>query len=157
LGEGWKKKTKEATIASWADRWHKALHTSLIYRTALTKPPDGRAHPTFKPDQSTVKFSCKTSCMLYRLATGHAFIGEYMRHFYSRHTQEQVACPCGKPTQTVEHLLLEYPKYNIVHQKHLTANGHPQNLPQFFNHPKRVSTLLCFLQETGASSMLRTE
>jgi hypothetical protein len=152
-----KKKTKEAAIASWADHWHKALCTSLVYRTALTKPPDGQAHPTFKLDQSTAKFSHKTSCMLYHLATGHAFTGEYMRRFYSCHTQEQVACPCGELTQTVEHLLLKCPKYNIVRQKHLTANGHLRNLPQLFNHPKRVSTLLCFLQETGAGSMPRME
>jgi hypothetical protein len=135
-------------IASWADRWHKAPRTSLIYRTVLTKPPDGQVHPTFKLDQSTVKFSHKTSCMLYCLATGHAFTGEYTRCFYSCHTQEQVACPCGKPTQTVEHLLLDCPKYNVARQKHLTAKN---------NFPKRVSTLLCFLQATGASSTLRTE
>jgi hypothetical protein len=118
-----KKQTKEAMIASWANCWHKAPCTSLVYRTALTKPPDGRVHPMFKPDQGTVKFSHKISCTLYHLATGHAFIGEYTRRFYSHHTQEQVTCPCGKPTQTVEHLLLKCPKYNAVHQKHLMVNG----------------------------------
>jgi ribonuclease HI len=152
-----KKKTKEAATASWADRWHKAPRTSLIYRTALTKPPDGRTHPTFKPDQPTVKFSRRTSCTLYRLATGHAFTGDYTRRFFSRHTQEQVACPCGEPIQTVEHLLLECPNFTAARQKHLTANGRLRNLSQLFNHPKRVSALLSFLQETGAGSRPRTE
>ena len=35
-----KKKTKEATIATWANRWHEAPCTSLVYRTMLTKLPD---------------------------------------------------------------------------------------------------------------------
>jgi hypothetical protein len=104
-----KMKTKWAAITTWADRWHNAPRTSLAYRTALTKPPDGRPHPTFPTKQEPAKFSWTTSCMLYRLITGHAFIGAYTQHFFDQHTPEQIACTCGELVQTVEHILLDCP------------------------------------------------
>jgi hypothetical protein len=152
-----KKKTKEAAVTTWANRWHDLPRTSLAYRTALTKPPDGRTHPTFQQNCNTAKFSRKTLCTLYRLTTGHAFIGSYTQRFYSLHTPDQIACPCSEPVQTVEHLLLKCPTYTAARHKHLTANGRPHNLSQLFNHPKHVTALLRFLEETGASSKPRTE
>jgi hypothetical protein len=47
--------------------------------------------------------------MLYRLITGHAFIGAYTQHFFDQHTPEQIACTCGELVQTVEHILLDCP------------------------------------------------
>jgi hypothetical protein len=41
-------KTNEETINKWAERWHQNPRTSWVYQTALTKPPDGRPHPTFQ-------------------------------------------------------------------------------------------------------------
>jgi hypothetical protein len=152
-----KQKTKQAAIASWAKRWHESPRTSLAYRTALTRPPDGRTHPIFKPDANAVKSARKYCCTLYRLATGHAFTGEYTQRFYSHHTPEQIACPCGEPVQTVEHLLLVCPTYTAARHKHLTANGRPRNLSQLFDHPKRVAALLRFLEETRAGLKPRTE
>ena len=73
------KKTKETAIASWAERWHQLPHTSLAYQTVLTKPPDGRHHPTFQKRQNPVKFSRKTICTFYRIITSHAFVGSYMQ------------------------------------------------------------------------------
>jgi hypothetical protein len=97
-----------------------------------------------------LKFSRTTNCTLYRIITGHAFTGAYTQRFYNQHTPEQIACPCGEPIQTVEHVLLECPKYSAARRKHLTANGRPQNLPQLFDHPKHVTVLFRFLEETGA-------
>jgi hypothetical protein len=152
-----KMKTKHAAIATWADCWHNAPCTSLAYRTALTKPPDGRPHPTFPNKQEPAKFSRTTSCMLYWLITGHAFIGAYMQCFFNQHTPEQIACTCNEPVQTVVHILLDCPTYTVACHRHLTANGCPRNLSQLFNHPKRVTTLLCFLKETRAGAKPRTE
>ena len=56
--------------------------------------------------------------------------------FTPMHPLEQVACPCGKPVQTVEHV------YTTRHRKHLTASGRPQNPPQLFNPLKHVHSLL---------------
>jgi hypothetical protein len=151
-----RQKTKEAAITAWAERWHQAPRSSLAYQTALTKPPDGRPHPTFLVRQDTVKFSRLTLCTLYRVITGHAFVGSYTQRFFPQHTPEQVACPCGEPVQTVEHVLLDCPIHTAARCKHLTANGRPRNLPQLFNHPKRVTTLLRFMEETGACAKPRT-
>jgi hypothetical protein len=152
-----KQKTKQAAIATWSERWHEAPRSSLAYQTALTKPPDGRPHPTFLVRQEAVKFSRLTICTLYRIITGHAFIGSYTERFFPQHTREQVACPCGAPIQTVEHVLLVCPLYTAARRKHLTANGRPRNLSQLFNHPERVTSLLRFLEETRACAKPRTE
>ena len=72
------------------------------------------------------------------------------------HTPEQVACPCGEPVQTVEHMLIECPLHNVARRKHLTASGRPRNLSQLFNHPQRVVALLRFLEETGVCAEPQT-
>jgi hypothetical protein len=153
---GQKKKTRETAIAAWAERWHQAPRSSLAYKIALTRPPDGRPHPTFLARQEAVKFSRLTLCTLYRVITGHAFTGSYMQRFLPQHTREQVACPCGEPVQTIEHVLLDCPIHTAARRKHLTASGRPRNLSQLFNHPSRVLTLLRFMEETGACAKPRT-
>ena len=152
-----KTKTKEAVIEKWADRWRTTPHTSLAYRTALTKPPNGRPHPTFLAGKGPAKFSRALHCTLYRIITGHAFTGEYTQRFFNQHTPEQIACGCGEPIQTVEHILLNCPNHTAARRAHLTASGRPRHLPQLFDHPKRVDALLRFLQETKACAKPRME
>jgi hypothetical protein len=136
---------------------HRTPHNSLVYRTVLTKPPDGRAHPILRTGWNAVKFSRKTLCTLYRIITGHAFIGSYTQGSYSQHTPEQIACPCGEPVQTVEHVLLDCPLHIAARRKHLTANGRPRNLPQLFDHPECITSTLRFLEETGVCAQPRVE
>jgi hypothetical protein len=173
-----KKATKEAAIRAWTVKWHEAPRTSLAYRTALLEPPDGRAHHTFQApcpaptpeteprhttthngertrELSEAKFSRATYSTFYRLITGHAFTGEYTQRFYAPHTPEQIACPCGEPIQTVEHVLTECPIYDAARHRHLSANGRPRTLPQLFASPKRVQELLRFLEETKACAKPR--
>ena len=138
-----KLKAREAAIATWAERYYHSPHTSLIYRTALTKPPDGKTHHTFQPkhapnagpegtpnnpgaEERQVEFSRLTFATFYRIITGHAFVGEYAQRFFPHHTPEQIACPCGKPIQTLEHVLLECPQYTDARRRLLTANGRPE-------------------------------
>ena len=120
-----KASTGRAVVSTWAERWHQMPCTSLAYKTALTRPPDGRPHPVFLAGQEAAKSSRKTLCTLYRVITGHAFIGAYTQWFYPQHTQEQIACPCSEPVQTVEHVLLECPLHTATRCEHLTVSGHP--------------------------------
>jgi hypothetical protein len=92
-----KETTKNAAIAAWAERWHQSPHTSKAYQTALMLPPDGKPH-------------------IYRFITGHAFTGEYTQRFFPQHTPEQIACQCGEPLQTVEHVLFQCPQFTAAPQ-----------------------------------------
>jgi hypothetical protein len=169
-----KESTGETAIAKWAERWYQAPRTSLAYRTALLGPPDGNVHHTFLPrslsdtqqsqskpidhnrnHKDKVKFSRLTHSTLYRFITGHAFTGEYTQRFYPPHTPEQVACQCGEPIQTIEHVLTKCPLYSAERRKHLIVNGRPQTLPQLFAKQERVQALLCFLEETKACAKPR--
>jgi hypothetical protein len=152
-----KKRAKEDAVEAWATDWHQAPRTSLAYRTALTRPPDGRPHPSFHAERSPVdprarKVKCprRTRSTFYRFVTGHAFVGEYTQRFFPQHTQDQIACPCGEPVQTIEHVLLHCPTHTAARLKHLTAHGRPSNLTQLFANPKRVAEVLSFLEETSA-------
>ena len=167
-----KETAKDGAIAKWAERWHQAPRTSLAYRTAIRTPPDGKAHHTFQPEKTktrktppraeqaqgqedTVKFSRLTHSTFYRFVTGHAFTGEYTQRFFPPHTQEQLACPCGEPLQTIEHVLLHCPSYIDARRKHLTVFDRPRALHQLFDRPERVLGMLRFLQETGACAKPR--
>ena len=137
-----KEKIEEEVITTWTKRWHQNLCSSLAYNTVLSEPPDRKAHPTFLNKTEAAKFSQLTICTMYCIITGHTFIGSYTQWFFPDHTLDQIACPCSEPVQTVEHILLICPLLNTMCHKHLTARGCLQNLPQLFNHLKRVITLL---------------
>ena len=167
-----KEMARDSAIAKWAERWHQAPRTSLAYQTAIRAPPDGKTHHTFRPErakgqktptpfeqaqgqENTVKFSRLTHSTFYRFVTGHAFTGEYTQRFYPLHTQEQIACPCGEPVQTIEHVLLHCPRYTDARRRYLTAFGNPRALHQLFDKPERVLGMLCFLEETNACAKPR--
>ena len=153
-----KEDTKHQAVKEWTDWWHQLPRNSLIYQTTLLEPPDGRTIPIFRldghknPDQPGQQAKCSraTQSTLYRLATGHAFVGAYTQRFFPQHTPDQVACPCGKPVQTIEHVLLHCPRHTTSRRRHLTANGRPHDLPSLFTQPDRIVNLLRFLEETGA-------
>jgi len=154
-----KANAEERAIATLTERYYSAPHTSLIYRTLLTNPPDGKPHPaaSFRTqnEDSQDKFSRLTYATLYRVATGHAFVGEYTKRFHPQHTPEQIACPCGEPVETVEHVLLHCPLYNKPRRDYLTVSGRPLNLGQIFKGPKRITAMLHFLEESGACAKPR--
>jgi len=43
-----KAETEVTVITKWAERWYQSPWTLLAYQTALTKPPNGKPHPTFQ-------------------------------------------------------------------------------------------------------------
>jgi len=117
-----------------------------------------RSHQRFQTPTQEAKsnFSRRIVCTLYRIITGHAFIGSYVQRFFPQHTPDQIACPCGEQIQTVEHALRDFPRHDAARRRHLTANGRLRNLSQMFTHPKRVQSLLRFLEETGVCAKPRT-
>ena len=169
-----KSHTKAEPITEWGGRFYKSPHTSMPHKMALQGPPDGLPHPTFLPpppyptpadppaatantntrtqprEHSQAKLSRRTHCTFYRIITGHTFVGEYTQRFFHQHTPDQIACPCGKLLETVEHILLECPRYTAARRKHLFASGRPRSLPQLFESRTRVLGTLRFLEETGA-------
>jgi hypothetical protein len=74
--------------------------SSLAYKTALTKRLTGDRIPTFLVRQEAVKFSRLILCTLYRVITGHAFIGSCSQRVFPQPTGEQVVCPCGELVRT---------------------------------------------------------
>ncbi|KAI0278319.1 hypothetical protein BC826DRAFT_927119 [Russula brevipes] len=92
---------------------------------------------------------------MYRLITGHAFVGAYTQCFYANHTPEQIACPCGEPIQTIEHVLMVCPLHNAAWHKHLMIGGRVRNFNQLFKHKQSVQAVLQFLEESGACAKPR--
>ena len=154
------KTTKDAAIITWAERWHCLPHTSKAYRTALTTPPDGKPHHTFhlahthdsSEGKNADKFSRLTHSTLYQFITGHTFTGEYTQRFFPQHTPDQIACQCGEPLQTADHILFKCTNFADACQRHLTVNGRPRTFPQLLETPKHAQSLLRFLKETRACS-----
>jgi ribonuclease HI len=107
-----KKASRDAVVTTLIERWHQSPQTSMAYRTALNAPPDGKTHHSFQPNHqtaptemgntTTAKFSRLTHSTLYRIITGHAFVGEYTQRFFPQHTPDQIDCQCGEPLQTIE-------------------------------------------------------
>jgi hypothetical protein len=160
-----KETTKDVAIATWAEKWHQSPHTSKVYQMTLTMPPDGKPHHTFHiahphgtPEENPpAKFSRLTHSTLYRFITGHTFMGEYTQRFFTQHTPEQITCQCGEPLQTIEHVLLQCPLFTAACRRHLTVSGRPRSLPQLLENPKRVESLLRFLEEMRACNKPRAE
>jgi hypothetical protein len=162
------KQAEHAAIQAWTARYNNAPRTSMAYRTALTTPPDGKTHHTFQtkhpatppttgntttgPSAEGPKatFSRLTYSTFYRFITGHAFIGEYTQRFFPQHTPDQVACQCGEPLQTIEHVIMHCPLFTAARLKHLVSNGRTRSFQQLLETPERVQKLLRFLQETRA-------
>ena len=85
----------------------------------------------------------------------NAFTGEYTQRFFPLHTPEQIACPCGEPIQTTEHILTNCPMYDAARRRHLSAGGPPRSLLQLFANAKQARAVLCFLEETKACAKPR--
>ncbi|KAH9980509.1 hypothetical protein BJV74DRAFT_104398 [Russula compacta] len=88
---------------------------------------------------------------LFRLATGHAFTGEYrlrFRHHLLPATEEEVSCECGALPEDTEHVLLHCPLTHRHRHQLLFTQGTLDSLKKVFDHPTRCLGLLRFLETT---------
>ncbi|KAH8985631.1 hypothetical protein EDB86DRAFT_2327315 [Lactarius hatsudake] len=57
----------------------------------------------------TPKFTRCTTSTTMQVATDHAFTGTYSQRFWPSDPPEHIACPCGNPLRSTEHVLLHCP------------------------------------------------
>ena len=107
--------SKAIALKDWEQQFYENPRQSQAYNSALTTPPDGRAHLILRIASTGVKIkgqvysqrvSRGTQSTLIRLITGHAFTGAYRLKFKHRNlppaTEEEIACACGAvPEDTV--------------------------------------------------------
>ncbi|QRW13533.1 hypothetical protein RhiLY_12532 [Ceratobasidium sp. AG-Ba] len=84
---------------------------------------------------------------LTQVLTGHAFIGEYYKRFVP---DKNTFCPCGKPLQTRQHILLDRPDYADFHHLFITDRGDKLFLPDILGTPRGIEKLTVFLERTTA-------
>jgi hypothetical protein len=165
---------KAEAVRHWETQYHDNPRTSHAYTHILRDLPTGHLPPTHgaiygfrktKPDGTTTHHhahvSRRTPSTVFRIATGHAFVGAFHTHPERSHAwnevmEEMVSCECGELPQTVEHVILECPHYHTARAKHLLVHGRPQALMQLFSHPLHSIELLRFLEETRACATPRT-
>ena len=135
-----KAKSLAKALEQWVKEWYSKPRTSLAYRLALSKPPDGYSHPLWaaalkaKPPPSRSTF-----CTALRLAVGHSFTAEYTRRFKGNFEPLDVICECGLEERTLAH---------IVFDCHLSLRA--RNEAQIDNRCTRLSIYDLFDSIVGA-------
>ena len=115
----------EHAFTLWARDWEAKRHTtpgppSWAYENALLHPSNRSNHPLWiaavatdrEPEvgQCVPKFSWYTTFTALHFAIGHAFMSDYMACFQPDLPLDQLACTCGWPTHSFDHLLLNCPR-----------------------------------------------
>ncbi|KAN0124265.1 hypothetical protein V8E52_001914 [Russula decolorans] len=96
--------SKIAALQAWEQRFYDTPHTSQVYDSALTSPPDGRPHTILRMASTGIRIKGEKfvhhiprdiQSTLFRLITGHAFTGTYRLKFKRPNlppaTEEEIA------------------------------------------------------------------
>src|SRR6266446_1000561 len=161
--------SKAAAVSAWGQQYYESPRRSQAYDSALTSPPDGRAHLILRIASTGVRIkgqvysqriSREIQSTLTRLITGHAFTGAYRLRFKHKNrppaTEEEIACACGAVPEDTEHVLLLCPLTHDQRLRHLSEDGVPDTLRKLFDSPKHCIGLLRFLAETRVCVKPRT-
>ncbi len=161
--------SKAAAVSAWEQQYYENPRRSQAYDSALTTPPDGKAHLILRIASTGVQIkgqvfsqqvSCEIQSTLICLITGHAFTGAYHLMFKHKNlppaTEEEIACACGAVPEDTEHVLLHCPLTHDQRLRHLSEDGLPDSLRKLFDSPKRCRGLLRFLEETRVCVKPRT-
>ena len=153
-----KRELKANALQAWEQRFYNSLHSSQIYNSILTGPPDGKLPMVLQIASSGYHTKDQTyehqvprdiQLTLFCLAMGHAFTGVYRLRFRQDHLSpawEEVACECGATPEDTEHVLLHCPLTQQHCWQLLLSEGPLDSLRKLFDHPERCQGLLRFLK-----------
>ena len=134
----------EAT-ALWQERWRNSLKLQPAY-LALSSPPDGKVPPFI---QGLTGFSRPIFTTGIRLLTNHAFTGDYNTRHRPR-SNDPHSCPCGKPLQTVHHVIATCPTFTVARRRHFHPLSPFTSLSIIFGTKEGGAVLGAFIAETQA-------
>jgi ribonuclease HI len=137
-----------------------ARNDKLKYKWAATWARSPRYHRCRFQDvltpfsQKFIKYisaegiSRKTASIIFQLRVGHAPINQYLHRFKKVDSPQ---CPaCGHPKETVEHYLLQCPKY--VHERWpilSRSGGRPPKLTRLLSSAKLLGPLANYIEATS--------
>ena len=114
----------ERAFSLWAREWEAKRRStpgppSWAYENALLHPPDGSNHPLWiaavatdkDPDtgRRVPRYTRHTTSTALRFAVSHVFTSDYTARFRPNIPLDQLACSCGWPTHSFDHLVLHCP------------------------------------------------
>ena len=123
----------DRTLEAFNFRWQ-GLTPSHAYLHAIVEPPSEIHHPLWREATRTqLDSGLKTKKPLYRrhttstaiqLAVDHAFTVTYATCFHPSDPPESMRCPCGKPTRSPTHIILECPLFAEDRANSLLVSSH---------------------------------
>jgi hypothetical protein len=137
--------SKLEAIDAWGVRWQDSDRRSQSY-VALPHPPNGKLPPAIQGIKRGSRAAVST---LFRLITGHAFIGSYTARF---RPDEPVDCPCGAPLQTVQHVITTCPLFAAASLEILAPIDRDYSLPILLGSARGGDAVLQFLKATQAGA-----
>ena len=153
----------DRTLEAFNFRWQ-GLTPSHAYLHAIVEPPSEIHHPLWREATRTQldDFGLKTKKPLYRrhttstaiqLAVDHAFTGTYASCFRPSDPPETMRCPCGEPTRSPTHIILECSLFAEDRAKSkITTPSHTLSLRNLLSEGKYAPRLLTFLETSWAAA-----
>jgi hypothetical protein len=89
---------------AWKEAWSAMDRTQAWWGPALSKPPSTQLAGFHKDFEGPRELQCR----IVQCLTGHCFVGEYYARFVPT---EGVACKCGNPYESLQHVLFKCPAY----------------------------------------------
>ena len=134
----------------------------------ILDPPSGHNHPLWKAavelekdelgrKTRRPKYSRRITSTALQLAVDHAFTGSYAARFRPADPPESLACPCGVPLRTPQHLILQCHRFftprldSGIYSFHRTLR-----YSQLYSSTQNAHRLLAFLQQSCAVSKPET-
>jgi hypothetical protein len=116
----------------------------------ITEPPSEHHHPLWSAATAVEKdergkktkrplYTRRTTSTAFQLAVDHAFTGSYAQRFRPSDTPETLACPCGVPLRTPQHITRECPLFYQTRVNHaIHTHGRTISYPSLYSSPTQT-------------------